>query len=124
MDAFTPAMTQPHSGPIGLPTESYPELPVRKVRRQKQMMLDTPIQNAPVWFRSKDYSVVTFNPKVTGCVLGPGWLLEKVLATCPDARRENFYDIEVENGWFYVHVHDDNRTVYVITHWSGFEGAS
>jgi len=83
----------------------------------KPMMLDsTPTQYDPVWLRSKDYRVVTLNPRIAASILGLERLPGKVLATCPDIRRKDFYNIEMENGWSYVHIHHGTRTVYLIGH--------
>ena len=49
----------------------------------------------------------------------PGFIqdaLEAGIAACPDMSRDNFYDVELPNGWAYIHVRDDKHTVYLIAY--------
>lgn len=68
------------------------------------------------WLRFPHYQVAALNPKLAGRVPELKHALESGLPACPDANRENFYDIELRAGWAYIHVRDETQTVYLVAY--------
>jgi hypothetical protein len=83
--------------------------------RNKEMMA-TAVQSDSIWLRAADYSVNALNPKLTGRVSELKRALEAGLPAYPDTNRGDFYDVELPNGWAYIHVRDDKQTVYLIAY--------
>ena len=67
-----------------------------------------------VWLRLRNYAIVPLKIRLTDRMIELTHVLKKGVRALPDARRTNFYDVELENGWAYIHVRDDARTVYVV----------
>jgi len=79
-------------------------------------MMATAVQSDSIWLRATGYSVNALNSKLTGRVSEVKRALEAGLPAYPDTNRGNFYDVELPNGWAYIHVRDDKRTVYLIAY--------
>ena len=79
-------------------------------------MMATAVQSDSIWLRAADYSVNALNPKLTGRVSELKRALEAGLPEYPDTNRGDFYDVELPNGWAYIHVRDDKQTVYLIAY--------
>ena len=80
------------------------------------MTMATALQTDSTWLRIPDYEVAALNGQVAGRVSELKRALEAGLPAYPDANRENFYDVEIPNGWAYIHVRDDKQTVYLIAY--------
>ena len=76
----------------------------------------TALQSDAIWLRSGNYNVAALNAKLVAGVPELQDALEAGIAACPDMSRDNFYDIELPNGWAYIHVRDDKHTVYLIAY--------
>ena len=66
------------------------------------------------WLRAPNYQVTPLNRTLAERVSELKRALQAGLPALPDANRENFYDVELPEGWAYIHVRDDNRTVYLV----------
>jgi len=74
-----------------------------------------PVQDADmVWLKTKEYDILPLNPKLALHVPALRTALTKGVTAYPDSNRPDFYDVELESGWSYVHVHDDAQTVYLV----------
>ena len=66
------------------------------------------------WLHAPNYQVMPLNATLAGRVPELKRALQSGLSACPDMNRRNFYDVELPTGWAYIHVRDDNRTVYLV----------
>ena len=66
--------------------------------------------------RRRNYRVVPLNSSLSGYTAALGMAIEHGVRACPDLQRPDFYEIELENGRAYVHVHDDARAVYLVAY--------
>ena len=80
------------------------------------MTMATALEIDSTWLKIPNYQVASLNAQLAGQVPELKQALETGLAAYPDARRENFYDVEIPNGWAYIHVRDDKQTVYLIAY--------
>jgi hypothetical protein len=80
------------------------------------MMFATVVPSDTTWLQAPNYRVTALNSKLTACVSELKRALQLGLAAFPDVNRRNFYDVELPHGWAYIHVLDDNRTVYLVAH--------
>jgi hypothetical protein len=69
-----------------------------------------------IWLRRRDYRIVPLNSWLSGCTPAVGMAIDRGVRAYPDLQRPDFYDIELENGRAYVHVHDDARAVYLVAY--------
>jgi len=69
---------------------------------------------AGIWLQTHNYDVVGLDPRFDTLELEAA-VTQGTLAY-PDARRSDFYDVELDSGWVYVHVCDDLRTVYLVSY--------
>lgn len=73
-------------------------------------------QNDSIWLRAADYEVTPLNARLAARVSELKRGLERGLPAFPDANRQNFYDVELPNGWAYIHVREDKQTVYLVAY--------
>jgi hypothetical protein len=74
-----------------------------------------------IWLHTQNYRVVGLDPRLDPCELTAA--VTRGTRAYPDPRRCDFYDVELDSGWAYVHVCDDLRTVYLVSYLSSnFEG--
>jgi hypothetical protein len=69
-----------------------------------------------IWLRRRNYRIVPLNSSLSGHTPTVGMAIDRGVRAYPDLQRPDFYDIELENGRAYVHVHDDARTVYLVAY--------
>ena len=69
-----------------------------------------------IWLRRKDYRVVPLNSSLSGYAAELVMAIECGVRAYRDLQRPGFYDIELENGRAYVHLHDDARAVYLVAY--------
>jgi len=79
-------------------------------------MLATAMQSDSIWLSAPNYNVASLNAKLDVRVPELKDALQAGIPAFPDTGRHNFYDVELPNGWAYVHVRDDNRTVYLVAY--------
>jgi hypothetical protein len=79
-------------------------------------MVGAALQTENTWLRTPHYEVAALNRKLAGQLPDLKRALETGVCGYPDANRENFFDVELPTGWAYIHVRDENRTVYLIAH--------
>jgi hypothetical protein len=83
------------------------------------MMFAAAVPPDTTWLQAPNYNVKALNAKLATCVSELKRALQVGLAAFPDMNRRNFYDVELPDGWAYIHVRDDNRTVYLVAHSHG-----
>ena len=69
-----------------------------------------------ICLRRRDYRVVPLNSSLSGYATALGMAIERGVRAYRDLHRPDFYDIELENGRAYVHLHDDARAVYLVAY--------
>ncbi len=79
-------------------------------------MTATAAQCASVWLRAGDYQVTPLNARLGNRVPELQKALETGIPAYPDSVRRNFYDVELPNGWAYIHVRDDKQIVYLVAY--------
>jgi hypothetical protein len=78
------------------------------------MTAATAFQHSTIWLRERNYAVVALNPHAESFEPELKRALEEGIPATPDAKRRNFYDIELAGSWAYIHVRDESRTVYLV----------
>jgi hypothetical protein len=73
------------------------------------------LQTDTIWLRP-DYHVAPLNPRLSSRLPELKRALEDGVIAYPDMNRSSFYDIELPSGWAYVHVREDNHTVYLVAY--------
>ena len=80
------------------------------------MMSATAVPSDATWLHAPNYEVRPLNSMLAGRVSEVKRALQLGVPAYADMSRPDFYDVELTNGWAYIHVHDDNRTVYVVAY--------
>jgi hypothetical protein len=80
------------------------------------MMSATAVPSDATWLQAPNYEVLPLNSMLAGRVPEVRRALQLGVPAYADLSRSNFYDVELTNGWAYVHVRDDNRTVYLVAY--------
>jgi hypothetical protein len=70
----------------------------------------------PIWLRRRDCRIVPLNSSLSNAVAAVGLPIRCGVRAYPDLRRPDFYDIELDDGWAYVHVLDGARVVYLVAY--------
>jgi len=84
--------------------------------RKKEMSPAAAVQSDAIWLRAPNYDVAALNPKLSARLPELERAIRSGVLVSPDATRTNFYDVELANGWAYIHVRDDKQTVYLIAY--------
>ena len=72
------------------------------------------LQADTMWLELRNYEVVPLNVRLSARINELSRTLREGAAACPDTTREGFYTVELHGGCAYIHVHHDNRTVYLV----------
>ena len=72
------------------------------------------IQNDTIWLQPTGYSIVSLNSKLSTHVPELARALGNGVPGLPDTSRDGFYDVELDGGRSYIHIHDNARTVYLV----------
>ena len=72
------------------------------------------VQNETIWLQSGNYQIVPLNAKLAAHIPELMHAIHRGVPAYPDNSRPGFYDLELANGWSYIHVHDSARTVYLV----------
>lgn len=71
-----------------------------------------------IWVEHNDYEIVALNPLLHE----PALMLEKAIrggtSARPDSIRPGFFDIDLADGWAYVHIRDEARVAYLVAYFS------
>jgi hypothetical protein len=78
------------------------------------MSMAAALQNDTIWLESANYHVLPLNEKLSWLVQELRNELRAGIPAYPDNSRQGFYDVELKNGWAYIHVHDAAQTVYLV----------
>jgi hypothetical protein len=70
----------------------------------------------PVWLKLCDYHVAALKPEHDERTLELEWAIQRGIPAYPDLTRVDFYDVALEEGWAYIHVHRDGHAVYLIAY--------
>jgi len=66
--------------------------------------------------RLRGYRVVALKPEFDELTTELEQALEEGIPAYPDLARADFYDVELEDRWAYIHVYETGRTVYLVAH--------
>ena len=80
------------------------------------MMSATAAPSDTTWLHAPNYEVLPLNTNLAESVPEVRRALKWGVPAYPDMSRRNFYDVELPSGWAYIHVRDDNRTVYLVAY--------
>jgi hypothetical protein len=72
-----------------------------------------PATSAVTWLRT-DHPVVPINPSTWGHLREVEAALQLGVTATADANRPGFYEIEVGNNWFYIHIPSRITGVYLV----------
>ena len=84
-------------------------------RDLKTMDIATNVESDTIWLQLQNYRVVLLNPHLDGRAELERAINRGVPAH-PDLHRPDFYDVELDHRWAYVHVRDHVRTVYLVAY--------
>jgi hypothetical protein len=87
-----------------------------KGRKKEMSSTAMALQSDAMWLHAPNYDVAALNPKLTGRLPQLKRALQTGVAVSPDITRNSFYDVELADGWAYIHVRDDKRTVYLVAY--------
>jgi len=76
----------------------------------------TALQSDAIWLRTANYDVAALNPKLAARLPELESALRTGVSASPDSSRNDFYDVELVDGWAYIHVRDDKQTVYLVAY--------
>ena len=76
----------------------------------------TALQSDAIWLRTPNYDVAALNPKLAARLPELEHALRTGVSASPDSSRNDFYDVELADGWAYIHVRDDRQTVYLVAY--------
>jgi hypothetical protein len=71
-----------------------------------------------VWLKLPGYEVVPLNTQLDGHVKQLTRAIHQGVRAHPDLARQDFYDVEIENGWDYIHVRTLTQKVYLVAHFA------
>jgi len=66
-----------------------------------------------IWLRT-DHPVITVNPAAWNYLPEVEFALHHGVAATADVHRPGFYEIEIGENWYYVHVPERLRAVYLV----------
>src|SRR5690348_14305112 len=64
--------------------------------------------------RLRGYRVVSLKPEFDELTTELERAIEEGVAAYPDLARADFYDVELDDRWAYIHVYGTGRTVYLV----------
>jgi hypothetical protein len=68
------------------------------------------------WLELPAYHVVPLKPQLAEHVIGLERGIRQGIPAYPDVNRKDFFDLQLESGWVYIHVHADSCAVYLVAH--------
>ncbi len=74
----------------------------------------------PVWLKLPSYRVVASKPEFDEHAVELQRAVQRGIAAYPDWARGDFYDVELEKGWAYIHVYRNGCAIYLIACLSTF----
>ena len=74
------------------------------------------LEPAAIRLHIQDYPVAPLNPSLGAHIREVERELRRGVQAYPDLQRRDFYDVELGDGWTYIHVHHDARTVFVVSY--------
>src|SRR5262245_45731068 len=69
-----------------------------------------------VWLRLSGYRVASLKPELGEHAIELERAIHEGIPAYSDPVRADFYDVALEAGWAYIHVHRDGRVVYLVAH--------
>jgi hypothetical protein len=69
-----------------------------------------------IWLTLRGYHVAALKPEFREAAMALEREINEGVSVHPDPARTDFYDVALEGGSAYIHVHRDRRTVYVIAY--------
>ena len=79
-------------------------------------MVKSEKRSEPVWLRLRGYRVASLKPEFGDHAIELERAIHEGIAAYSDPVRANFYDVALEAGWTYIHVHHDGQVVYLVAH--------
>ena len=69
-----------------------------------------------IWLRLSGYRVAALKPEFREQAIELGRAIQDGVTAYPDTTRPDFYDVELECGAAYIHVHRDMQAIYLVSH--------
>jgi hypothetical protein len=70
----------------------------------------------PVWLKLRGYHVVALKSEFGERAVELERAIQMGIPAYPDLTRADFYDVQLEDGWAYIHVYRDGRAVYLVAY--------
>ena len=80
------------------------------------MGLISTLEPSSISLHIQDYRVTPLNPSLGARTRQLERELRRGVQAYPDLQRRDFYDVELGDGWTYIHVHHDARTVFIVSY--------
>jgi len=74
------------------------------------------VQSDALWLHAPNYDVAALNAKLSSRLPELERAIKTGVLVSPDPTHSNFYDVELAEGWAYIHVRDDKQTVYLVAY--------
>jgi hypothetical protein len=69
-----------------------------------------------IWLKRQNYKIVPLNSFLDGSAVKLKQAIDHGVYVRPDSNRTDFYEVEVSDGWAYIHVRDPAQIVYVVAY--------
>jgi hypothetical protein len=67
-----------------------------------------------IWLRLPGYRAVSLKPEFDAQAMELERAIHRGVPAYPDSDRPDFYDVELDGGWTYVHIYREARAVYLV----------
>jgi len=69
-----------------------------------------------MWLKRQNYNIVALNPFLDASAVKLKEAIDHGVYVRPDSNRTDFYEVEVSDGWAYIHVRDEAQIVYIVAY--------
>ena len=70
----------------------------------------------PIRLQRPNYRIVPLTPSVGAPISELALAIRQGVSARPDLNRIDFYEVDLEDGWAYIHLHEDARVAYLISY--------
>jgi|SRR5579884_2572340 len=67
-----------------------------------------------IWFRTSDHRIIPLNASLQRSAATLQDALAQGVSLQSDPLRRDFYEVSFDNGWAYIHLREDLRTIYLV----------
>jgi hypothetical protein len=90
--------------------------PGLKRQQKREDVVMTKPESKTVWLQLPEYRVVPLKPRLAEHVMELKQAIQQGVSAYMDPARQDFFDVELKNGWGYIHVYAEARAVYLVAY--------